>query len=257
MTVSPLVTGVVGAAALVGVAGWVLSARRLRVRSVELARAEHDGLTGLLRREGFERRAPAALARGNAAALLDVDGFKRINDTHGHAVGDEVLRVIAARLVAELGETALVGRVGGDEFALIGALDFPAVHGQMDSLVDVLTAPIPMPGAGELTVGVSLGVVWLCDLPTWDTAALSGRGRNLWSVLLAEALGHADIAMYEAKALRHGWRLYNRDIDPIRPAVRIDPVPSRRFREHGPAALAGPLDGFDTGSAGQRRGGRV
>jgi diguanylate cyclase (GGDEF)-like protein len=246
-------------AGLAGATGWRLTASRLRRRTIALeaeceaerdraAAAERDGLTGLWRRDAFQAFAPAALADGNAIALLDLDRFKPINDTYGHAAGDAVLRTIAARLTAELGEEALLARLGGDEFALIGRLAFPAVHAQLEHLTEVLTAPIPVPIAGgevELVVGVSLGVAWLCDLPTFDQPGDSVDGVDgaeggldtFWAELLSEGLAAADAAMYAAKACRTDWRLYDRDLDPVRPAAAINRIPTQRYREHGPTAL--------------------
>ncbi|MFI5614687.1 GGDEF domain-containing protein [Amycolatopsis sp. NPDC051903] len=226
-----------GAAAACSAGGWAATSRTLRRRTAELAHQQHDGLTGLWRREGFEHHAPAALATGNAIALLDLDGFKQVNDTFGHATGDEVLRVTAARLTAELGESALIARLGGDEFALIAGLDFPAVHDQLDALSAALRAPLVVPGAGELAVGASLGVAWLCDLPVFDTDRAHRRTERFWADVLSEGLSAADAAMYAAKALCHDWQLFDRAVDPVRPAAAITPAPKRRYREHGATAL--------------------
>lgn len=245
------VTGTSGLAAA-AVTGWAWTAGRLRRRTRALAHehdraivAEHDGLTGLWRREAFELLAPAALASGNAVALLDLDGFKLINDTFGHLVGDEVLRVTAQRLTAELGENALLTRLGGDEFAAIAALEFPAVHGQLQQLSEALTAPVAIEGVGNLTIAASIGVAWLCDLPTAGSAVESAvcstadrfRDNRFWADVLREGLAAADAAMYAAKALRQDWRLYDPELDPVRPAAAINPLPAQRYREHGPAAL--------------------
>ncbi|PXY16547.1 GGDEF domain-containing protein [Prauserella muralis] len=227
-----VLTGAATAAAGTSAVGWFVTARTLRRRTGEL---EHDGLTGLWRREGFDKHAPAALAAGNAIALLDLDGFKQINDTHGHPAGDEVLRAVAERLVAELGDQALLARLGGDEFAVITTLELPTVHEQLQQLATALTAPVTVPGAGELAVGVSLGVARLRDLPAFaDTTA--GR-REHWPRVLAEGLAAADAAMYAAKALRRDWQLFDRAVDPLRPAQRLCRTPRRRYRQHGPAAL--------------------
>lgn len=89
------------------------------------ARADHDALTGLLNRRGFdealERRLEEATRTGApmAVALLDVDHFKRVNDAHGHQVGDDLLRSLARGLQRRLPSGAVVGRLGGDEFALV------------------------------------------------------------------------------------------------------------------------------------------
>jgi diguanylate cyclase (GGDEF)-like protein len=92
-----------------------------RVRE-ELARVSRtDPLTSCLNRRGFEERAQAAIAAGEqiTVVLVDLDGFKQVNDTHGHAAGDELLRKVASRLLATVGQRDAVGRLGGDEFALL------------------------------------------------------------------------------------------------------------------------------------------
>lgn len=240
-------TVIAGAAAVIAAAGWIVCARQLRGRTAALQR---DGLTGLWRREGFEQRARAALATGNAIALLDLDGFKQINDTVGHAAGDEVLRTVADRLAAELGKSALIARLGGDEFAALTTLEVCGVRERLQQLSAALSAPVAVSGAGERAVGVSLGVAWLRDLPvfagTFDTGPgpwpglrrwWAARPHAWWSTLLAEGLGAADVAMYAAKAAGQGWRLFDPDVDPVRPAGAIGGVAPRRYREHGPGVL--------------------
>ncbi|SDT36173.1 GGDEF domain-containing protein [Actinoplanes derwentensis] len=84
--------------------------------------ASHDALTGLLNRPAFDSRAADILAGphlGVTAMVLDLDGFKPVNDSHGHAAGDDVLVVVARRLSAELRAEDLVSRIGGDEFAIL------------------------------------------------------------------------------------------------------------------------------------------
>ena len=87
--------------------------------------ADHDSLTGLANRRALERTLDAALARAGARArsvgviMLDLDGFKAINDTHGHAAGDQALREVASRLRRCVRERDLVARLGGDEFVVV------------------------------------------------------------------------------------------------------------------------------------------
>ena len=92
----------------------------------ELTRlAEHDSLTGLLNRRRFQQelereRKRARRSHGRAAILyIDIDHFKRVNDTHGHKAGDDVLQSIARRLVLRLRGTDIIARLGGDEFAVL------------------------------------------------------------------------------------------------------------------------------------------
>lgn len=103
----------------------------VRLRTEELERANdalsyqatHDALTGLLNRGGFYELAPAQLRNATdhevALLLVDLDGFKEVNDTHGHHVGDGVLVEVGRRLQGVVRDADLVGRVGGDEFAVL------------------------------------------------------------------------------------------------------------------------------------------
>ena len=84
-------------------------------------RGQIDHLSGVLNRRGFEERAAAALGRSSGDVLIvcDIDHFKRINDRHGHAVGDRVIRAFAALIANLAGGHAIVGRIGGEEFAIL------------------------------------------------------------------------------------------------------------------------------------------
>ena len=87
--------------------------------------AKHDELTGILNRREFRRRAKVEFGRGRrygealSVLLIDIDHFKRINDRHGHAAGDEVLRRFANIVAAELRPTDIFGRLGGEEFCIL------------------------------------------------------------------------------------------------------------------------------------------
>jgi len=127
--------------------------------------ARHDVLTGLANRTEFERQCREAISRarrnGHSVAVLfvDLDGFKIINDVHGHAAGDELLRIIAARMTAILRQTDLVARLGGDEFGvLVGDMDDPARSATVArKLLDALTQPVVTP-TGEHVLGASIGI---------------------------------------------------------------------------------------------------
>src|SRR6185312_5330262 len=92
-----------------------------RARSELAYLAEHDPLTGIANRRRITARLAECVAEEAGATLLliDIDHFKDINDLRGHAVGDRVIRRIAATVSANLGEGALLGRLGGDEFAAV------------------------------------------------------------------------------------------------------------------------------------------
>lgn len=162
----------------------------------ELAR--HDALTGLPNRRLFQERLDNALARsqrsGKRFALLfiDVDKFKSINDRWGHDAGDEVLKVIAKRLVSNTRKADAVARIGGDEFVVL--LDSPANQEDIvaiaEKLLESVRCPIQHNGT-ELQVGFSIGISQFPDNGTTAT----------------ELMTSADHAMYEAKSAgRDGFK---------------------------------------------------
>lgn len=151
-------------------------------------RAVRDPLTGLANRTLLHERLRGILSRdaraGTSTALLflDLDGFKSVNDVHGHAVGDLVLRAVADRLTSVVRPSDTVARMGGDEFVVLveGANDE-----HLDDLVDRVRTAVQQPiGRLQLVVGVSIGV------------AVSHRGEAEAGTLLASA----DRAMYGAKS---------------------------------------------------------
>lgn len=149
--------------------------------------ATHDHLTGLLNRAAITRALEDALEerRGGvqvAVAFLDLDDFKRVNDDHGHAVGDEVLRELGRRMRARGGPERTWGRLSGDEFILVARLSGGAEPGLLRREVEeLLQAPIQA-GAVRVWAGASVGL----------TLAEEGDG--------APALiGRADTLMYSHK----------------------------------------------------------
>jgi diguanylate cyclase (GGDEF)-like protein len=156
--------------------------------------ASHDPLTGLLNRGAALDAVRSALGRaeraGTTAAVLfvDLDGFKQVNDLHGHALGDEVLRQVVDRVraVSRAGDT--VARLGGDEFLIVaepveGISE--AVH-IGERVVDVLRRPFEL-GEVQVVIGASVGV------------ALGSRAADVETVV-----ADADLAVYEAKAAGKG-----------------------------------------------------
>jgi diguanylate cyclase (GGDEF)-like protein len=126
--------------------------------------AFRDSLTGLANRALFHDRLDGALARARrtgdtvAVMLLDLDDFKPVNDRHGHAAGDAVLRAVAQRLSACLRETDTVARLGGDEFAIV--LDNPLPE-SLEMLAQRVVTAVAEPcwhGGERLTVGGSIGL---------------------------------------------------------------------------------------------------
>jgi diguanylate cyclase (GGDEF)-like protein len=146
----------------------------------------HDALTELPNRELFARRAVLA-AHGNVPVGLlfcDLDRFKKVNDTLGHAAGDDLLRQVAVRLAACVRQADTVARLSGDEFAvLLPDVGGPAeVHEVADRIVEALARPFVVEGH-ELLVTASVGV------------AFDGTGTDGSDALLRDADG----AMYQAK----------------------------------------------------------
>ncbi|QTN21103.1 GGDEF domain-containing protein [Rhizobacter sp. AJA081-3] len=166
--------------------------------------ALHDDLTSLPNRTNFLARLQESLAPGEASRAplavfyLDLDAFKAVNDTHGHAAGDELLRIVAARLARALRAEDLVGRLGGDEFAcLIADMPGPAALTQLArKLYDTVAAPLTI-GALRFVVRPSIGIAICPD--DADTAAT--------------LLQCADAAMYRAKRQQLGHAFFEAQAD--------------------------------------------
>ncbi|GEC10468.1 GGDEF domain-containing protein [Streptomyces spinoverrucosus] len=169
-------------------AGWAVHVRWL---SRCLNTARRDPLTGLRTRDGFTRRATALLKDPRAVVVLaDVDKFKQVNDTYGHAAGDALLKATADRLAHHVGRSGVAGRLGGDEFAAV-LIDN---HGTAADLLAVLHGVLARPVDGQdphVCTTVSLGWVHAADFPADDLSGLLRR---------------ADEAMYAAKQARAGTR---------------------------------------------------
>ncbi len=157
--------------------------------------AHHDALTGLVNRRGIEERLEQHLGRlatqgGRFGVLLcDLDGFKAVNDTGGHLVGDEVLRHVAARFRRVVRDGDAVARLGGDEFVVLGtsAVDERALEQVADRVIASLREPIVVSGM-PWQVGVSVGMALAAG-----TDASVGR-----------LLRRADVALYQAKGAGKG-----------------------------------------------------
>jgi diguanylate cyclase (GGDEF)-like protein len=166
---------------------------RSRARIVDLeAKIDIDPLTELLNRRGFERelrRSVAYVKRyGSSAALiyLDLDGFKRVNDRHGHAAGDAVLRAVKAALVRHVRASDVVGRIGGDEFVvLLWNVGGATASAKAAALEQAIQSSSVAWGGSTLAVGASAGVVLIGVLDSPD-----------------ESLARADAAMYARKTAR-------------------------------------------------------
>ncbi|MFI1990749.1 diguanylate cyclase domain-containing protein [Actinoplanes sp. NPDC020271] len=166
-----------------------LTRQRERAESVLAHQASHDELTDLVNRRRIMSGIDQALTGPYDVIVLlcDLDGFKPVNDHHGHAAGDEVLRTVANRLVTVAGPDREVGRLGGDEFLVLcrGGTD-AEITALRERIRATVRLPIELPG-GPVEVGVTIG------------AARATAGRGLDGATL---IARADAEMYAGKPAR-------------------------------------------------------
>ncbi len=190
----------------------IVQARVIRDRRRQTAELEyqvmHDSLTGLPNRFFLHRELGRTGATSPASAvrftlgLIDLDGFKEINDTLGHQAGDRVLRELGPRLRHQLGDGEIIARLGGDEFAVVdyGARNAAAATDCARRILEALHEPFEVSGI-KIRVGASIGLA-LHPLHGTDAGAL---------------LRCADVAMYNAKQRGAGFELYDPENDPHTP----------------------------------------
>jgi diguanylate cyclase (GGDEF)-like protein len=188
--------------------GWVETYEDITERRHSEARiafmARHDALTGLPNRVLFVETIEDAIAgvgrEGSFAVLsLDLDRFKQVNDTLGHHVGDELLRLAAKRLQHNARENDTVARLGGDEFAIVQRrVDRPETAANLaHRIIEALSVPYDVVGH-RITIGASIGI----SLAQGD------------SVTPDKLLKSADVALYRAKADGRGtWRFFEAEMD--------------------------------------------
>jgi diguanylate cyclase (GGDEF)-like protein/PAS domain S-box-containing protein len=175
----------------------ILVNRDITAQRREEHEALHDALTGLPNRRMLTLRLYDAYARACrhsrplAVLFIDLDGFKPINDSYGHAAGDEVLKAVAVRLIGAVRGTDTVARIGGDEFVVVlqetGTRE--SVTEVTRRILDSVAEPVAV-GATTVQVLASIGIAHVME-PNLDVAA-------------DELLDAADLAMYEAKRQRLG-----------------------------------------------------
>lgn len=162
----------------------------------------HDPLTGLANRLLLDDRLNHALSKANrqhslmGVLLIDLDGFKPVNDSRGHAAGDQLLMMVAERLLACVREADTVARLGGDEFVIVleDGKDNSHLERIAGTIVHALSEPYPL-GQDEAHISASIGI-----------AVYPDDGSDAQTLLK-----HADQAMYAAKAAgRNGYRLFSR-----------------------------------------------
>ena len=206
LTVAPLALGSIVLYLLVlgRMVMLVRQVSQITLHSAELQqelefRASHDDLTHLPNRAEMVSLIGAALERAAAhedtvaVLFVDLDGFKRVNDTYGHRAGDRVLRAVADRLSRLAGSGSLAARLGGDEFVvLLPVVDSrDRAHVLADQIIEKVGEPIPLDGERTATVGASVGI------------AFSQPGVTTVETLLHDA----DLALYRAKELGRGRAL--------------------------------------------------
>lgn len=186
-----------------------------------LRRANHDALTGLANRSWLineieQARTDGGSTRQGALFLIDLDGFKAVNDTWGHAAGDAVLVAIGERLTRLARGRSIAARLGGDEFAL-WMPDSSLVQAQLCAERIVAAMSEPIPGDLLLTVGASVGWV-LCSIDTAPNAMLSRADTALYAVKERGGRAHQSFTP-ELAAERVEGRILQRE---IRQALRSD-----------------------------------
>lgn len=153
--------------------------------------ALHDTLSGLGNRLQFNRALATAIQtiheKPFAVLHCDLDKFKAVNDTFGHAAGDEVIKAVAQRMQTVIGRHGLVTRMGGDEFVILlrEKLDRPSLRELSDDMLTRINEPIPLPDGSDADIGVSIGIALA---PEHGTEA-------------EELLSAADAALYKSKEL--------------------------------------------------------
>ncbi|WP_283597549.1 putative bifunctional diguanylate cyclase/phosphodiesterase [Photobacterium phosphoreum] len=174
--------------------------------------SEHDFLTGLMNRRGVSAALKAShhhLAH-YSLLFLDLDGFKLVNDSYGHAVGDKLLRAVAIRLLNVVKDKGLVARFGGDEFIIqIETRNYISIANFANQIIDTLNRPFHIKDIGELSISCSIGTSnYPNDANNFDQLVTQAdmamhcakqRGRNCYYPFLQEM---AD-ALYRKMTLRH------------------------------------------------------
>lgn len=186
---SLLVVAILQARLILGQFAGMSRALNLHAEFAELA--DTDLLTQLPNRRAFERALDATIGSGGKffLAMLDLDGFKPVNDTHGHAVGDQLLHAVGRRLAENCRDGDLVARLGGDEFGVILQTlpNESAVLAWRERLESEIARPYQL-GAIDVVISASIG-----------TALFPRDGQSA-----NDLIARADSFLYRAKAVRHG-----------------------------------------------------
>lgn len=186
-----------------GVGRDVTAAQEARRRIEHMAR--HDVLTNLGNRAKMAEDFARAMSRLEnldehfSVLLIDLDRFKQVNDNHGHGAGDELLKLVAAALTAEIGEFDTLARLGGDEFAIVQAgISDPRLSADLAQRIITALQQAFRLSSGTARIGASVGIA---------CAPLDGRAAD-------ELMRNADLALYRAKADgRNRYRFFDLSLD--------------------------------------------
>jgi diguanylate cyclase (GGDEF)-like protein len=172
----------------------VLLIRRFMMHAQLLAKSRIDTKTGLLNSSTWETEAEIEVSRAIrtkspvAVALIDIDHFKVVNDTHGHLVGDKALRAVTDAIRGHLRNYDLAGRFGGEEFVVLlphaGESDAISIAERLRTYVEAMAIPV---GEGD------------CDVQVWLTISVGVAALNAHTRELSDLMAAADAAMYIAK----------------------------------------------------------
>lgn len=176
-------TSAIVLALITAMAFLMLATVKERAELIQKRAAETDPLTGLLNRRAFLEAAEKAFkGRDAALAMLDLDRFKRINDRFGHEIGDDVLVKFAATVRIHQGEGWVIGRLGGEEFAVVANKHAAELHARIDNIRSAFETAAKTIAGAEVEATFSAGIA-------------GGRGRSI-----RELMRDADKALYLAKA---------------------------------------------------------
>ena len=185
-----LIVAALGCATLICVRQYLAQGDLVRTQNRLAHQSLHDSLTGMPNRDLVIDRGEQMLARAGrtgipvAALYVDLDGFKQVNDSFGHATGDELLKVVATRLCGVMRDGDTVGRLAGDEFVVLleGVATDDIVERVAQRICDVMSEPAELDHADRLlSISASVGVA----------QTIEGT--------IGELLHHADCALYDAK----------------------------------------------------------
>lgn len=226
LSITRISAGIEGAGFLVAFYFDITERKRHEERIIEAA--NHDALTGLPNRRMFEgslaltTEQAACQGRAVAVLMIDLDGFKAVNDTHGHDAGDILLKTLAHRMTATIRSTDMVARLGGDEFVvLLPDMESRAAAARVaETLVDQLSLPVPFADV-MLQVSASIGI------------GILHPGEDPEGLLKA-----ADDAMYAVKrGGKHGYRFHGPDLISPENVVATETLHLAHAFDHGELSI--------------------